>query len=245
MNLLFYSTTCKYCDSVLLSLQKEDLLKYFHLMCVDNPEVFNQVTGRIKSVPSMTLVGCETILDTVQIFKWIEAQKFISNNRNATSNMDPQPKNPKDPFASQPNQVSSNMNKLNNLRNKLCTPQQQNNNTNKDLTPYDLYSKGGLQLTSIDHEDPILSGNTYSNINENTCNTIFTGEEIALSSKRHKKLVSRYEDARKLQDIERNMTYKKPKQDIDFSKTKAAETENLVHKGYYTEIVKDLTKSSR
>lgn len=247
MNLLFYSNTCQYCKSVRLTLEKEDLLKYFNLVCVDNPEIQKHLIGRIKSVPSMTLVGCETILDTVQIFKWIEAQKFM--NKNQSMNFDPHPKNPLPPQPSSPQsqQAASNINKLNDLRNKLCTPSASGSTQDKpkDFVPYDLYSRGGLQLTSIEHDDPILSSNTYSNINENTSNTIFTGEEISLSSKRHKKLLAEYENARQLQDIERNMQNKKPKHKIDFTKAKAVENQDLVHKGYYTEIIKDLTKSSR
>ena len=240
MNLLFYSERCEYSKSVLLTLEKEGLIKYFNLISVDNPETQKQIAGRIKYVPSMTLVGCETILTINEIFKWISAQKFMSKNRD---NLNPSPINP------EINKPTSNIDKVNNLRNKLEAQSKTstttvNTTTTKNFTPYDQYSKG-VQLTSINHDDPTLSGGTYSNINENTSNAIFTGEELALSSKRHKKLVAEYENSRKLQDIERNMQNKKPKHKLDFAQVKPTETEDLVHVGYYTEIIKDLTKSPR
>jgi len=255
MNLLFYSNTCEYSKSVLLTLQKEGLLKYFNLICLDNPEMRKQVVDKIKYVPSMILVGCDNVFTIAEIFKWIEAQKFLSKNNSdpAYFNTSPKQNGTNNPPPKQ--QINTNKDKLNNLRNKLCSQQVQQ--VQQDLVPFDLYSKGALQLTSVSHDDPIISGNVYSNINENTGNTIFTGEEIPLSSKQHKKLVNEYQNIFQLQDIERNMTHKKPKQKIDFTKTNintttgiatasgANKLEDLVHVGYYTEVVKDLTKTTR
>lgn len=254
MNLLFYSNTCDYSKSVLLTLQKEGLLKYFKLICLDNPEMRKQVVDKIKYVPSMILVGCENVFTIAEIFKWIEAQKFLSKNNGDPAYFNTSPK--QSPACQQANSSMSNKDKLNNLRSKLCTQTTQQT-VSQDLAPFDLYSKGALQLTSVSHDDPIISGGAYSNINENTSNTIFTGEEISLSSKQHKKLVNEYKNIFQLQDIERNMMHKKPKQKIDFTQTKVETStgivtasgsnkpEDLVHTGFYTEVVKDLTKSTR
>lgn len=244
MNVLFYSNKCEYSKSVILSLEKEKLLEYFKLVSVDDPEMRKKLSGIIKFVPSMILVDCENVLTLTEIFKWIEGQRFLTKNPtlNTATNV------------VQKSSLST-MEKLNNLKNKLGNLN--NNDTNTKTNPvnsqsenktsfdaFDQYSKF-VQLTPIDKEDP--NNNIYCGINENNNNTIFTpivdnddtlGKK--LSTKRHTKMLESRENARKLENIERNMLIKKPKENIDF--TKEGPKEELVHVGYFTEIVKELNK---
>lgn len=250
MNVLFYSNKCEYSKSVILSLEKEKLLDYFKLVSVDDPEVRKRLSGLIKIVPSMMLVDCENVLTLTDIFKWIEGQRFLTKSPvvNNTSGC-----------VQKQSLQSNTMDKLNNLKNKLCAVNNTaNNNAETNATntntenktsfeAFDQYSRF-VQLTPIDKEEP--SNNSYCGVNENNANAIFTPivdkDDLhgnKLSTKKHTKMLESRENARKLENLERNMIIKKPKETIDF--TKEAPKEELVHVGYFTEIVKELNKQER
>ena len=254
MNVLFYSEKCKYSNSVILSLKNEGLINYFKLICLDNPLEREKVTGLLQGVPSMMVVGRTDVLTLTDIFKWIESQRFISRNQdlNRKSNS----------MQIAQNTRASNIDKINELKNKLNTnnfstvPTNQNpevkpnqnpevksnsEDKSKDFIAFDPYNRT-VQLTPIEKEEG--NNNLYCNINESNINKLYTAEEEKkLSSRRHEKLVEEFKNMRKMQNIERNFQNKKPKTEIDF--TKQGPKDELVHKGYYTEIVNDLTKSSR
>jgi len=230
MNMLFHSDKCEYSKSVILSLKQANLLDNFKLICVDDKIVRDKVKDFIKVVPSMTLVECPNILTISEIYKWIEGQKFMT--KNATTN------------SRNARQMNS-IDKVNDLKNKF------NKNLQKvetepwktgDFLAFDPYAKH-ISLTSVDKDDDI---NGYSLVSDTTENKIFTGEEEnKLCEKDHEKLLRKQEKIRKFEEIERNINNKKSENKMDFTKIKITDTEKLVHNGYYEEIIKDLSRTSK
>lgn len=75
-NILFYSTKCKMCMSLLRLLQNENLTNYFVMYCVDNnlsklpPDLI---------VPTMRIKGINKCYVAEETFDWVKQAKFFRN----------------------------------------------------------------------------------------------------------------------------------------------------------------------
>ena len=77
INTLFYSTKCKTCNFLIQLLQKEKLLKYFKLICVDNKK--NKLPAFIEAVPTMIVRQINKPLVAEETFRWVETYKKMNS----------------------------------------------------------------------------------------------------------------------------------------------------------------------
>ena len=77
VNILFYSKQCKSCNIFINQCHKNNILKYFKLVCVD--ERINEFKEKgIKIVPTIYKQGHGKPLEGKDAFMWLET--IINNN---------------------------------------------------------------------------------------------------------------------------------------------------------------------
>lgn len=82
-NLLFYSTHCRICASLLNILKNEHIIGHFRLICVDDPKIMRQLPKDIDRVPTLIIQSLHRKYIGNEIFVWLQT---IKNNRNVQNN---------------------------------------------------------------------------------------------------------------------------------------------------------------
>ena len=75
MNILFYSQRCPTCHNLISVLKNTDLLKYFHLSCVDDK--LNNLPPHVTTVPTMIVKNYRKPIVATETFEWVKQAKFI------------------------------------------------------------------------------------------------------------------------------------------------------------------------
>lgn len=81
-NILFYSTKCPTCGSLITILKNEGLLPFFRMVCVDNK--LTQIPPQIKTVPTAIITQINRPLVAKEIFEWVAQIKLLKNNQGQT-----------------------------------------------------------------------------------------------------------------------------------------------------------------
>lgn len=84
MNILFYSKFCNTCIQLCSLLMKEDMMKFFRVVCVD--ENLHRLPPQITIVPTMLVQTHTEPIVGPATFKWIEQMKFFKKNNQPTQN---------------------------------------------------------------------------------------------------------------------------------------------------------------
>lgn len=80
MNIIYYSTICELCKTLLKLLNGYDALKHFHLQCVDNMDPIPQGLSR---VPTLILAGVNKPFVGRETINWFENNKMMFINMNS------------------------------------------------------------------------------------------------------------------------------------------------------------------
>lgn len=93
VNMLFYSNKCEKSKNLLALMEKEKLIQFFHLVCVDQ----NKLPSQIKYIPALMIKGNPTIHQGGDVFIWFSkvcqwkmnmmAQKLSENQKQYISNI--------------------------------------------------------------------------------------------------------------------------------------------------------------
>lgn len=75
-NILFYSSTCQMCSSLISILKNENMLQYFKCMCVDDIRVRKSIPSTITRVPTVIIPSLNKVFVANDIFKWLQTLKM-------------------------------------------------------------------------------------------------------------------------------------------------------------------------
>ena len=142
-NILFYSKNCKTCNLFINNCHKNNLLKHFQMVCID--EKIQEYSARgLKVVPTLYIKGYAKPIEGKNVFQWLESTLSL-NNANSVAN-------------------TNNINNTNNTNNLNNT-----NNTNNLKNSNNLQANIKVRSVQIDETPilPIKNKNRFENKEEN------------------------------------------------------------------------------
>ena len=92
-NIIFYSNQCKTCQSLLMILKSENMIQYFKMFCVDDPNVRNNLPKGITKLPTLIVPSMNKKLEASEIFMWLKTIKSSKEQRKQdydTTHVEPQ-----------------------------------------------------------------------------------------------------------------------------------------------------------
>ena len=85
-NVLFYSKNCKTCSMFITNCHKNNILKHFQMICIDD-KIQEYVAKGLKMVPTIYINGFNKPIAGKEVFTWLENTTAMNNANNNNANV--------------------------------------------------------------------------------------------------------------------------------------------------------------
>jgi glutaredoxin-related protein len=212
-NILFYSTQCNLCKTVMQILKQENMATYFNYVCIDDPQIRSRIPKTITHIPTAIIPSMNKIFVGNDILQWIQTLRI---SRAQHSNVS----------------ASSIQRRM-----EVLNQQPQNNKNTQDKVPqatplgFVTQEMAGISDTYAYTTVEQAPRHTYSSYNEIETK-LYTApqEDHKITINNQSKHIQQAERKRKDQDEVINDIFKKQCENIHILNAKRQETENLIQK---------------